>query len=74
MAKITTPCIKYGTASDWSKAKNFTPSLGTIIIYNADDDSAAPRVKYGDGKQNVNDLPFVGATMYSVQEDVLEIN
>jgi len=72
MAKNTyTPVLKYGTTNDWSKAKNFTPELGTIIVYT---DTEPPKIKYGDGQKNVSDLPFVGYTNYEVEDGMLSIN
>ncbi len=49
--------IKRDTAENWSKAKNFTPSLGTIVIYDFEDNSVG--IKYADGKTLVGDLPFL---------------
>jgi len=69
MAKNTyNPVLKYGTEADWSKARNFTPERGTIIVYT---DTEPPKMKYGDGEKNVNDLPFVGYTNYEVKDSVL---
>lgn len=62
---------KHGTESDWLKSvyKNGDPSLGYVdnpfipiagelIIYDPEDEDQKVRVKYGDGKTNVCDLPF----------------
>lgn len=58
---------------NWLKAVNFTPMVGEVIVYDAEVDAegrtlslptgrTAPytyeRFKIGDGKTNVNDLPF----------------
>lgn len=45
--------------ANWKLATNFTPLKGEIIIYNADEITPYERLKIGDGKSNVNDLPFV---------------
>ena len=45
--------------ANWKLATNFTPLKGEIIIYNADEITPYKRLKIGDGKSNVNDLPFV---------------
>lgn len=45
------------SAENWEKAKNYTPSFGTIVIYDFDDNSM--KIKVGDGKRNVNELPFL---------------
>lgn len=45
------------SAENWDKAKNYTPPFGTIIIYDFEDDSM--KIKMGDGKRTVGDLPFL---------------
>lgn len=49
MKKIT---IKQDSTENWSKAKNFIPKEGEILMY----DEA--KLKIGDGKTKINDLPF----------------
>ena len=49
---------KHDSAANWSKATNFTPMQGEIIVYDIDENNSCERIKIGDGKQNVNDLPF----------------
>ena len=44
--------IKQDTAINWEKAKNFIPKEGEILLY---DDN---KIKIGDGKTKINDLPF----------------
>lgn len=51
--------MKTDTALNWSKAINFIPKKGEIIIYEADSDYSYERMKIGDGSTKVNDLPFV---------------
>ena len=51
--------MKTDTALNWSKAINFIPKKGEIIIYEADSDHSYERMKIGDGSTKVNDLPFV---------------
>lgn len=51
--------MKTDTALNWSKAINFIPKKGEIIIYEADSDHGYERMKIGDGSTKVNDLPFV---------------
>jgi hypothetical protein len=46
--------------ADWAAATGFTPLEGEIIVYNKDEDNPLPRLKIGDGENNVNDLPFIG--------------
>ena len=49
---------KHDIEENWLKAVNFTPYQGEIIIYDIDDNYDYQRIKIGDGKTNVNDLPF----------------
>ena len=44
---------KIDTSENWSKAVNFIPKEGELIIY-----SDLNKIKIGDGSTNVNDLPF----------------
>ena len=48
-----TRIVKKDTTVNWSKAKNFVPKSGEIIIYDE------TRYKIGDGKTKINDLPFL---------------
>lgn len=50
---------KHDSAENWSKATNFTPKQGEIIVYDIDENYNYERIKIGDGVQNVNALPFV---------------
>lgn len=53
---------KIEAAQDWEKAKNFIPKKDQIIIYDGvkvdGKYTEPPRIKIGDGKTKVNDLPF----------------
>ena len=56
---------KHDTAANWAKATNFVPQAGEVIVYNADYNSSTnpagenrPRIKVGNGTDNVNTLPF----------------
>ena len=44
--------------ANWDKASNFIPRDGEIIVYKADENNTAARIKIGDGKTSVNKLPF----------------
>ena len=48
--------IKREKEKDWEKAVNFIPKENEVIIYDCEDGEV--RFKIGDGKTNVNDLPF----------------
>lgn len=50
---------KHDTAANWLKATNFTPLASEIIVYDRDEDCEHPRIKIGDGKTKINDLPFI---------------
>lgn len=58
--------LKNDTEANWKKAINFVPKQGEVIIYNVDESNDAPRMKIGDGVQNVNDLPFVEKKLAAV--------
>ena len=47
--------IKRDTELNWSKAINFIPKEDEVIIYDCD---TRTRIKIGDGKTKVIDLPF----------------
>ena len=49
---------KHDTASNWSKATNFIPKDGELIIYDPDSSCAYTRLKIGNGSTVVADLPF----------------
>ena len=61
--------MKTDTALNWSKAINFIPKTGEIIIYEADSDYGYERMKIGDGSTKVNDLPFVIGAKDWLQND-----
>ena len=51
---------KHDIAANWSRATNFIPLAGEIIVYDCDlnADQTYPRIKIGDGRNYINDLPF----------------
>ncbi len=49
---------KHDTEANWNKAVNFKPKAGELIVYDVDATHNAPRLKVGDGKTVVFDLPF----------------
>ncbi len=63
--------IKKDTSENWNKAKNFIPKLNEVIIYT---DFSPNRIKIGDGKTKINNLPFVNNNQYSIEEDILIID
>ena len=50
---------KHDIEANWLKATNFTPLASEIIVYDSDENYDYPRIKIGDGKTNINDLPFI---------------
>ena len=63
--------IKKDTSTNWSKAKNFIPKENEVILYT---DFEPNRMKIGNGKTKISELPFVDNNEYGVEEDVLIIN
>ena len=57
--------LKSDTEDNWNKAgpkdgsAGFVPLLGELIVYTVDKAHPFSRIKIGDGKTNVIDLPFV---------------
>ena len=50
---------KHAIEADWVRAINFIPMKAALIVYDPDNNYFFPRIKIGDGINNVNDLPFV---------------
>ncbi|MBO7080079.1 MAG: hypothetical protein J6W64_09845 [Bacilli bacterium] len=64
--------IKKDTSENWSKAKNFIPKKGEVIIYI---DFEPNGIKIGDGKTKVTELPFINNNEYFIEdEETLVIN
>ena len=55
--------LKHDTEANWNKATNFIPKKGEVIIYDPDGTHTYSRQKVGDGIKNINELPFLGATV-----------
>ena len=51
--------MKTDTEANWSRATNFVPKIGEIIIYAIDATHSYQRVKVGNGTKKVNELPFI---------------
>ena len=50
---------KHDIEVNWSKAVNFIPKIGEVIVYDPDENHAAARVKIGDGVKTVVELAFI---------------
>ncbi len=61
--------IKKDSSINWSKAKNFIPKENEIIIY-----TDLNKKKIGNGKNLLNELPFIDQNFYSVDGTTLIIN
>lgn len=57
--KVRLVC-KHDTEANWIRAINFKPEKGELIIYDIDDNHSYERMKIGDGKTLVSNLPFEG--------------
>lgn len=51
---------KHETETNWQKS-SFVPKQGELIVYDIDSTHSYERIKIGDGKTNVNALPFIDA-------------
>lgn len=49
--------FKHETESDWAQS-SYVPALGEKVLYDPDSSYSYTRVKYGDGKTTVSELPF----------------
>ena len=61
--------IKKDTSENWNKAKNFIPKENEIIIY-----TDLEKKKIGNGKDLLNNLPFIDLDFFSVDGTTLIIN
>ena len=63
--------LKHDSAANWAKAVNFIPKLDELILYDGVIENGIyielPRLKKGDGKTRINDLPFLD-TERSIKE------
>lgn len=46
------------TESEWLKIANWTPEAGELVIYDPDEHYNYARIKVGDGKSLLHELPF----------------
>ena len=50
---------KHDIEANWTKASNFIPKAGEIIVYDPDENYNFSRIKVGDGVKYVNNLEFI---------------
>lgn len=73
MNKVKTRIVhKHDTQENWEKASNFIPLAGELIFYTPDENNQLTRVKVGDGKTSVSNLPFVTKNIYVQSEEPLD--
>ena len=76
--------LKHDIAANWDKAINFVPKLDELILYDGIMENGVyielPRLKCGDGKTRLIDLPFVDSVSsnkneinYMYYDDTLEL-
>jgi hypothetical protein len=77
--------LKHDLAVNWAKAINFIPKLDELILYDGVMENGVyvefPRLKCGDGKTKLNDLPFLESSAensekeisYSYHNEILEL-
>ena len=61
--------VKIDSEENWNKAKNYIPDQFTIIVYEYPDRS--PKIKMGDGKHKVYELPFLNESR--VEDNTLKL-
>lgn len=54
---------KHDTEANWMTHSDFIPLEGEIIIYDSDTNHTHPRIKVGNGRVRVKDLPFIDKTI-----------
>jgi hypothetical protein len=60
--------LTHDTEENWNKCTNFIPNKAEMIVYDCDEKYNYPRVKIGDGKTTIVNLPF---TLNITIEDIL---
>lgn len=63
---------KHDIEANWLLATNFSPRAGEFIIYDPDENNPHSRVKIGDGKTNVNNLPFIESSRAEIADKATE--
>ena len=75
MAKLNARIVTlHDTEENWNKLIDFIPNSGESICYEPDINHTYVRLKLGDGKTKLKDLPFINETMLddiiSWEEDI----
>ena len=66
--------LKHDIESNWKQATGFTPLNGEIVIYDPDATHSYSRVKIGNGKDNVNTLPFIDSNKADASNLTAHVN
>ena len=64
--------LKHDIESNWLQATGFSPLKGEIVIYDPDATHSYSRVKVGNGKDNVNALPFIDESLKETLVGLIE--
>jgi hypothetical protein len=59
---------KHDVEANWKLATNFSPLNGEFIIYDEDENYSYKRIKIGNGKDLVSDLPFIDEYLSNIVE------
>jgi hypothetical protein len=66
--------LKHDLAVNWAKAVNFIPKLDELILYDGVMENGVyvefPRLKCGDGKTKLNDLPFLESSTENLEKEI----
>lgn len=57
---------KHDIEANWNRAETFIPKQGEIIVYDIDENYTYERMKIGDGKTTIINLPFVMDNLVNV--------
>lgn len=49
----------HDTAANWDTKPDFIPEAAEIVVYDADNTTSYARLKIGDGKTTLKNLPFI---------------
>lgn len=63
-----------GTAAEWEANGSFVPLNGELIVYTPTVDGEVSRIKMGDGRTTVVDLPFLNATIEEIIQQIPDNN
>ena len=66
--------LKSDIQENWEKVPNFIPLDGEVIIYAADTTHEYARVKIGDGRTTINNLPFISANKIISNDNTNDTN